>query len=142
MGALQPLKQKNLLATSGVVFIGDIWCGPYSPAVFSSQRYATLFVNYRGSLGYSVWFTNLNEKDLRGGDFKAIMAGVDFLVKDGIADPEQLFITGHSYGGFMATWAIGHTNRFKAAVMRRSFGLDHQYSPNRRPSNNEELLWQ
>ncbi len=99
-------------------FIGDTWFGPYSPAVFSSQGYATLFVNYRGSLGYGREFMILNEKDFGGGDFKDIMAGVDFLVKDGIADPKQLFITGHSYGGFMTAWAIGHTNRFKAAVMK------------------------
>jgi dipeptidyl aminopeptidase/acylaminoacyl peptidase len=43
------------------------------------------------------------------------MTGVDYLIDRGIADPSQLFIRGHSYGGFMAAWAIGHTHRFKAA---------------------------
>lgn len=98
-------------------FIGDVWFGAYSPAVFSSVGYATLAVNYRGSSGYGTKFSTLDYQDLGGGDFQDIMAGVNFLIKEGIVDPEQLFITGHSYGGFMVSWAVGHTDRFKAAVM-------------------------
>ena len=96
-------------------FIGSTLFGPYSPAVFSSQGYATLVVNYRGSLGYGEKFQQLDYKDLGGGDFKDIMTGVDYLIDQGIADPHQLFIRGHSYGGFLTAWAIGQTNRFKAA---------------------------
>ena len=44
------------------------------------------------------------------------MAGVDYLVKQGIADPNRLGIGGWSYGGYMSEWAITQTNRFKAAV--------------------------
>ncbi|MBI2774398.1 S9 family peptidase, partial [Candidatus Dependentiae bacterium] len=98
-------------------FIGRTWFG-YSPAVFSSSGYATLFVNYRGSIGYGTKFTKLSYQNLGRGDYQDIMAGVDFLIKEGIADPKQLFITGHSYGGFMTAWAISHTNRFKAAVVK------------------------
>lgn len=98
-------------------FVGDTWFGSYCPAVFSSLGYATLVVNYRGSIGYGTKFSNLNYQDLGRGDYQDIMAGIDFLIKEGIADPDQLFITGHSYGGFMTAWAVGHTNRFKAAVM-------------------------
>ncbi|MBY0292100.1 MAG: prolyl oligopeptidase family serine peptidase [Alphaproteobacteria bacterium] len=98
-------------------FIGGMWFGSYSPAVFASLGYATLTVNFRGSIGYGREFQALDYKDLGGGDFKDIMAGVDFLISQGIVDPDQLFIRGHSYGGFMTAWAVSQTNRFKAASM-------------------------
>ena len=96
-------------------FIGSTSFGPYSSAVFACEGYATLVVNYRGSLGYGDKFQHMNYKDLGGDDFKDVMTGVDYLIDRGIADPSQLFIQGHSYGGFMTAWAIGHTHRFKAA---------------------------
>lgn len=98
-------------------FIGDLWFGAYSPAVFASLGYATLAVNFRGSIGYGREFQALDYKDLGGGDFKDIMTGIDFLINQGIVDPDQLFIRGHSYGGFMTAWAVSQTNRFKAASM-------------------------
>ena len=98
-------------------FIGGMWFGSYSPAVFASLGYATLTVNFRGSIGYGREFQALDYKDLGGGDFKDIMAGVDFLISQGIVDPDQLFIRGHSYGGFMTAWAVSQKNRFKAASM-------------------------
>ena len=97
------------------IFIGNTSFGPYSPAVFASEGYATLVVNYRGSLGYGDKFQHMNYQDLGRGDFKDVITGVDYLIDRGIADPNQLFIRGHSYGGFMTAWAIGHTHRFKAA---------------------------
>jgi len=45
------------------------------------------------------------------------MDGVDFLVQNGVADPQQLFVTGGSAGGIMTAWMIGKSNRFKAAVV-------------------------
>ncbi|MBY0272302.1 MAG: S9 family peptidase [Alphaproteobacteria bacterium] len=98
-------------------FIGKKLPDPFSPAVFASQGYATLVVNYRGSRGYGEKFQNSNYKDLGGGDYKDIITGVDFLINKGIADSDQLFIRGPSYGGFLTAWAIGHTNRFKAAIV-------------------------
>ncbi|MEY9856500.1 dipeptidyl aminopeptidase/acylaminoacyl peptidase [Catenulispora sp. GAS73] len=52
-----------------------------------------------------------------GGEFTDILAGIDLLVAEGVADPERLGISGWSHGGFMAAWAIGQTERFKAAIM-------------------------
>ena len=98
-------------------FIGRISLGSLSPAVFASQGYAVLLVNYRGCNGYGGKFQDSNYKDLGGGDYKDIMAGIDYLVDQGIADPNHLFVGGHSYGGFLTAWSIGHTNRFKAAIV-------------------------
>ena len=39
------------------------------------------------------------------------------LVDDGVVDPDQLFVEGYSYGGIMTSWIVGHTNRFRAAVV-------------------------
>ncbi|MBX9620643.1 MAG: S9 family peptidase [Alphaproteobacteria bacterium] len=98
-------------------FIGKKLFEPFSPAVFASQGVATLVVNYRGCRGYGQKFQDSDYKDLGGGDYKDIMTGIDYLVDQGIADPDQLFIRGPSYGGFLTAWAIGHTNRFKAAIV-------------------------
>ena len=57
-----------------------------------------------------------NRADWGGGDFKDVMAGLDGLVARRIADPARLGIGGWSYGGYMASWAITQTPRFKAAV--------------------------
>jgi dipeptidyl aminopeptidase/acylaminoacyl peptidase len=46
-----------------------------------------------------------------------ILSGVDHLIAKGLADPERLGIGGWSYGGFLTAWTIGHTRRFKAAIV-------------------------
>jgi dipeptidyl aminopeptidase/acylaminoacyl peptidase len=58
----------------------------------------------------------MNRGDWGGGDFADVMAGADWLVARGIADPNRLGIGGWSYGGYMAAWAVTQTTRFKAAV--------------------------
>jgi dipeptidyl aminopeptidase/acylaminoacyl peptidase len=44
------------------------------------------------------------------------MAGLDWLVARGFADPDRIGIGGWSYGGYMAAWAVTQTTRFKASV--------------------------
>ena len=58
-----------------------------------------------------------NLGDWGGGDYQDLLAGVGLLVARGVADPERLGIMGWSYGGFMTSWAITRTNRFKAACI-------------------------
>jgi len=72
--------------------------------------------NYRGSSGYSDEFMLQIAPHLVSVPGKDILAGVDALVKDGIADPNHLTIGGYSYGGYMTNWMITQTTRFKAAV--------------------------
>lgn len=81
-----------------------------------THGYAVFYPNIRGSVGYGQKFVEANRGDWGGGDFKDVMAGVEELVKRGVADPEKLGIGGWSYGGYMAEWAITQTNAFKAAV--------------------------
>jgi len=83
----------------------------------ASNGYAVLLPNPRGSSGYGWKFIEANVNDWGGGDFADIMSGVDYLIKEGIADADRLGIGGWSYGGFMTSWAVSQTNRFKAAIM-------------------------
>jgi dipeptidyl aminopeptidase/acylaminoacyl peptidase len=89
--------------------------GAYPLAAFAARGYAVLRANPRGSSGYGVKFRRGNLKDWGGGDYQDLMTGVDHVIKMGVADPEKLGVMGWSYGGFMTSWIITHTKRFKVA---------------------------
>ena len=89
--------------------------GAYPIASFASRGFAVLRVNPRGSSGYGQKFRYANIKDWGGGDYADLMTGVDRVVAMGVADPERLGVMGWSYGGFMTSWTITQTHRFKAA---------------------------
>jgi dipeptidyl aminopeptidase/acylaminoacyl peptidase len=88
---------------------------PYPITAFAERGYAVLRVNPRGSSGYGRKFRYANYKDWGGGDYHDIMSGVDTAVAMGVADPDRLGIMGWSYGGYMTSWVITQTKRFKAA---------------------------
>jgi dipeptidyl aminopeptidase/acylaminoacyl peptidase len=88
---------------------------PYPVAVFAGRGYAVLRCNVRGSSGYGADFRRANYRDWGGGDYRDIVSGVDALVARGIADPDRLGVMGWSYGGYMTSWVITQTKRFKAA---------------------------
>ncbi len=89
--------------------------GVYPLATFSSRGYAILRPNPRGSSGYGTDFRRANLKDWGFGDYEDLMAGVDKVIAMGVADPSRLGVMGWSYGGFMTSWVVTQTNRFKAA---------------------------
>jgi dipeptidyl aminopeptidase/acylaminoacyl peptidase len=89
--------------------------GPYPIPIFAARGYAVLRVNPRGSSGYGRSFRYANYKDWGGGDYRDIMSGVDHVIAMGVADPDRLGIMGWSYGGYMTSWVITQTKRFKAA---------------------------
>lgn len=89
--------------------------GTYPIAAFAEAGNFVLRPNPRGSTGYGVSFRLANQRDWGGNDYKDLMAGVDHVIKMGVADADKLGVCGWSYGGFMSSWVVGHTNRFKAA---------------------------
>ena len=99
------------------VFTQNFAAGPglYPTAVFNARGYAVLRANPRGSSGYGRKFRYANYKDWGGGDYRDLMAGVDHVISMGVADPDRLGVMGWSYGGFMTSWVITQTKRFKAA---------------------------
>ena len=87
----------------------------------AARGFAVLYINPRGSLGYGQEFVNAVRGDYGGGDYRDIMAAVDYVLEQNAwIDETRLGVTGGSYGGFMTNWIVGHTNRFKAAVTQRS----------------------
>jgi dipeptidyl aminopeptidase/acylaminoacyl peptidase len=96
-------------------FIGR--SGLYPVAVFAARGYAVLRPNPRGSGGYGRQFRFANYNDWGGKDYEDDQTGVDKVIAMGVADPDRLAIMGWSYGGFMTSWTITQTHRFKAAVI-------------------------
>lgn len=84
--------------------------------MLAGAGYAVLFINPQGSTGYGSDFATSIIADLGNRDYRDLMAGVDDVIKKGIADPHRMGVSGISYGGYMSCWIVGHTDRFKAAI--------------------------
>jgi acylaminoacyl-peptidase len=84
--------------------------------IFAARGFVVLCANPRGTPGYGEEFGNLIRSRFPGDDFDDIMRGVDHLISKSIIDPDRLSIS----GGLLAAWAIGHTGRFHAAVIRHA----------------------
>ena len=89
--------------------------------LLAARGFGVLYVNPRGSHGYSQEFVDAVRSDYGGGDYEDIMNAVNQTVEsNGWIDGNRLGVTGGSYGGFMTNWIVGHSNLFKAAVTQRS----------------------
>jgi len=96
------------------------WLGSYSRwgQMLAGMGYVTLYPNYRGSLGKGPAFSMADHKDLMGKEFEDMVAGIDYLIKEGITDPNRVGVGGGSYGGYTTGWAVTYASqRFKAGVM-------------------------
>ena len=103
----------------------DIHGGPHgsfgfgfdkTAATLANAGYVVVLPNPRGSGTYGRRFAHLVRGDWGGGDWADLEAVLDQVLTKPWADAERTAVMGYSYGGFMTSWAIGHTNRFKAAV--------------------------
>jgi dipeptidyl aminopeptidase/acylaminoacyl peptidase len=91
---------------------------PHSPGQWlAAAGYAVFLPNPRGGRGHGRDFAAAVAGALGGAEWSDITSGIDLLIAEGVADPDRLAIGGASHGGFMAAWAIGQTDRFKAAIM-------------------------
>lgn len=89
----------------------------YMTQVFAQNGYAILRPNPRGSQGYGKDFRYANFKDWGFGDFEDLMSGVDHVIEKGVGHADSLCLMGWSYGGYMTSFAVTRTGRFKAASM-------------------------
>lgn len=85
--------------------------------MFTAKGFAVLQVNPRGSDGYGKEYRFANLGDWGGGDVEDVLAGVDYVVDRGVADPERLGVFGWSYGGFLTGMMISKSRRFDAAIV-------------------------
>lgn len=83
----------------------------------ATAGYAVLHPNPRGGSGRGHAFADTVAAAVGKEDWLDVLAGVDYAVAEGIADPERLGIGGWSQGGFMTAWAVGQTARFKVGLM-------------------------
>ncbi|CAN5116815.1 S9 family peptidase [soil metagenome] len=83
---------------------------------FATNGFIVVYANPRGSDSYGPDFARRIVLDWGNEDFKDYLAVVDAVAERPYVDPERIGIFGISYGGYMTSWAIGQTDRFKAAV--------------------------
>ena len=91
--------------------------GIYMTEYFSEKGYVTIKPNPRGSTGYGKDFRYANYKDWGYGDYEDVVSGVDKVIEMGIGDPNNQFVMGWSYGGYLTSFIVTKTKRFKAASM-------------------------
>ncbi|MGD0800366.1 MAG: S9 family peptidase [Terracidiphilus sp.] len=114
---------------------GDDWSYRWNPELFAANGYVVVMINPRGSTGYGQAIVDGVNGDWGGKPFTDLMEGLDY------AEQHYLFIDksrecalGASYGGFMANWVLGHTDRFKCIVSH-----DGMFDPESAYGTTEEL---
>ncbi|WP_327582201.1 S9 family peptidase [Nonomuraea sp. NBC_00507] len=84
--------------------------------LLAARGWTVLTVNPRASDGYGEDFYTASIGAWGLADAQDLLAPIDVLIADGVADPERLAVTGYSYGGYMSCWLSATTGRFKAAI--------------------------
>jgi dipeptidyl aminopeptidase/acylaminoacyl peptidase len=85
--------------------------------LYAAAGYVVLYTNPRGSDSYGEEFGNLIYHAYPSHDYDDLMSGVDAVIEQGYIDEDQLYVTGGSGGGVLSAWIVGHTDRFRAAVV-------------------------
>ena len=100
----------------------------WNATLFAARGFVVLAVNPRGSTGFGQRFTEEISGDWPGACFEDLMRGVDWAIAQGFVDPNRLAAMGGSFGGYMANWILGHTDRFKALVSHAGvYNLERMY---------------
>jgi len=117
---------------------GPQWYYSMSYSIFfqllAARGYVVVYTNPRGSTSYGQAFSSIVRGRYGHEDYADLMAGVDAAVARGWADPNNLFVTGYSYGGVMTNLIITRTTRFAAAAsgggvadFAAAFGVDDEH---------------
>lgn len=96
---------------------GDDWSYRWNAELFAANGYVVVMINPRGSTGYGQAFVDNVNGDWGGKPFTDLMAGLDYAEQHyPFIDKSRECALGASYGGYMANWVLGHTNRFQCIV--------------------------
>jgi dipeptidyl aminopeptidase/acylaminoacyl peptidase len=96
---------------------GDDWSYRWNPELFATNGYVVIMINFHGSTGYGQKFIDAINGDWGGAPFEDLMKGLDYAEAHyGFIDKDRECALGASYGGYMANWVVGHTDRFKCIV--------------------------
>ena len=96
---------------------GDSWTYRWNAELFAANGYAVVMINPTGSTGYGQKFTQQIQGDWGGRPFEDLMRGLDYaLAHYSFLDGTRVCAMGASYGGYMADWILGHTDRFRCII--------------------------
>jgi dipeptidyl aminopeptidase/acylaminoacyl peptidase len=96
---------------------GDAWSYRWNPELFAANGYVVVMINFHGSTGYGQKFVDAVGGDWGGAPFEDLMKGLDYAEQHyPFIDKDHECALGASYGGYMANWILGHTDRFKCIV--------------------------
>src|SRR6202140_3298605 len=96
---------------------GDDWSYRWNPELFAANGYVVIMINFHGSTGYGQKFIDAINGDWGGAPYEDLMKGLDYAEKTyPFIDKNRECALGASYGGYMANWVLGHTDRFKCIV--------------------------
>jgi dipeptidyl aminopeptidase/acylaminoacyl peptidase len=96
---------------------GDAWSYRWNPELFAANGYVVVMINPRGSTGYGQAIVDGVNGDWGGKPFTDLMQGLDYAEQHyPFIDKTRECALGASYGGYMANWVLGHTDRFKCIV--------------------------
>jgi len=114
---------------------GDAWSYRWNAELFAANGYVVVMINFRGSTGYGQDFVDAINGDWGGKPFTDLMTGLDYAEQHyPFIDKNRECALGASYGGYMANWVLGHTNRFKCIVTH-----DGMFDPESAYGTTEEL---
>jgi dipeptidyl aminopeptidase/acylaminoacyl peptidase len=120
---------------------GDMWSYRWNPELFAANGYVVVMVNPRGSTGYGQAVTDGVNGDWGGKPFSDLMLGLDAAeTQFPFIDKNRECALGASYGGYMANWVLGHTDRFKCIVSH-----DGMFNPESAFASTEEAwfnIWE
>jgi len=96
---------------------GDSWSYRWNAELFAANGYVVVMINPRGSTGYGQAIVDGVNGDWGGKPFSDLMTGLDYAEQHyPFIDKSRECALGASYGGYMANWVLGHTDRFKCIV--------------------------
>jgi dipeptidyl aminopeptidase/acylaminoacyl peptidase len=114
---------------------GDSWSYRWNPELFAANGYVVVMINPRGSTGYGQTIVDGVNGDWGGKPFTDLMTGLDYAEQHfSFIDKNREAALGASYGGFMANWILGHTDRFKCIVSH-----DGMFNPESAYGTTEEM---
>ncbi len=114
---------------------GDSWSYRWNAELFAANGYVVIMVNPRGSTGYGQAFVDGVNGDWGGKPFVDLMRGLDYAERHyPFIDKTRECALGASYGGYMANWMLGHTDRFRCIVTH-----DGMFNPVSAYGTTEEL---
>jgi dipeptidyl aminopeptidase/acylaminoacyl peptidase len=114
---------------------GDSWSYRWNAELFAANGYVVVMINPRGSTGYGQAIVDGVNGDWGGKPFTDLMTGLDYAeMHYPFIDKTRECALGASYGGYMANWVLGHTDRFKCIVSH-----DGMFNPESAYGTTEEL---